>query len=47
MLQKAQAIFDRYKGEEHLLKWFDTVETYRHYANRANLNLHAIGEKKG
>lgn len=44
---EAQAIFDRYKGEEHLLKWFDTVETYRHYANRANLNLHAIGEKIG
>lgn len=44
---EAQEIFDRYKGEEHLLKWFDTVETYRHYANRANLNLHTIGEKIG
>lgn len=44
---EAQEIFDRYKGEEHLLKWYDTVETYRHYANRANLNLHAIGEKIG
>lgn len=44
---EAQAIIDRYKGNEHLLNWFDTVKHYRHYANRTNLSLHDIGEEMG
>lgn len=44
---EAQSIIDRYKGESHLLNWFDTVKNYRHYANRANSTLHDIGEMIG
>lgn len=42
---EAQEIIDRYKGEKHLLCWFDNVSDYRHFSSRLNLNLSEIGKK--
>ena len=39
---EARAIIDKYRGTVHLLNVADGCSTYRHFANRLNLNLHAI-----
>lgn len=39
---EARAIIDKYRGEEHLLNVADGCSSYRHFANRLNINLHAI-----
>ena len=39
---EARAIIDKYRGTVHLLNVADGCSSYRHFANRLNLNLHAI-----
>ena len=39
---EARAIMERYKGNRFLLSFCDGCADYRHFANRANINLHEI-----
>ena len=44
---EAQAILDTYKGQSHLLSWFDSVSDYKHFANKCNYWLGELGKKIG
>lgn len=44
---EAQELIDKYKGDKHLLCWFDNIADYRHFSSRLNLNLAEIGNKLG
>ena len=39
---EAREIMERYKGERLLLSFAENCADYRHFANRTNINLHAI-----
>lgn len=39
---EARAIMERYRGKRFLLSFADGCADYRHFANRANINLHEI-----
>lgn len=44
---EALRIFQRYKGEKHLLSWYDSVASYTFFANRCNLELGKMGKQIG
>ena len=45
--REAQVIFDRYKGKDHLLCWFDNVKRYNLFANKCNYWLGVMGKQIG
>lgn len=44
VLPEAQAIIDKYKGENYLINVLDSYNNYRDFAHRLNNNLQEIGE---